>query len=245
MITKMTGVLARVLEDEVRLQVGPFEYQVLVPEAVRRVVQMRAGQEVTFHIAEYLEGNAGGNRFVPRRVGFLTEAELEFFELFCTVEKIGSKKALKAMARPVKEIADAISRQDARWLSTLPGIGATTAEQIVTTLKRKVTRFAVMAAPSAEASGGRESPEETAVTKASGRRKPAGQQPEQGADAPRSPEPNAIDGQLIDDVYQALMGLGHNPIEARSRLDDLLGSGKPFKTVSDALTLIYSHGKGS
>jgi Holliday junction DNA helicase RuvA len=240
MITKMTGVLARVLEDEVRLQVGPFEYQVLVPEAVRRVVQMRAGQEVTFHVAEYLEGNAGGNRFVPRRVGFLTEAELEFFELFCTVEKIGSKKALKAMARPVKEIADAISRQDARWLSTLPGIGATTAEQIVTTLKRKVTRFAVMAAPPAAT----QPPPDAAVTKASGRRKAAGQQPEQGADAPRSPEPSAIDGQLIDDVYQALMGLGHNPIEARARLDDLLGSGKPFKTVSDALTLIYSHGKG-
>src|SRR5262245_313042 len=137
MITKMTGVLARVLDDEVRLQVGPFEYQVLVPEAVRRVIRMRTGAEVTFHVDASLEGNAGGNRFVPRRVGFLTEAELEFFELFCTVEKIGSKKALKAMARPVKEIADAIARQDARWLSTLPGIGATTAEQIVTTLKRK------------------------------------------------------------------------------------------------------------
>ena len=27
---------------------------------------------------------------------------------------------------------------------TLPGIGATTAEQIVTTLKRKVTKFAMM-----------------------------------------------------------------------------------------------------
>jgi Holliday junction DNA helicase RuvA len=231
----MTGVLSRVLDDEVRLQVGPFEYQVLVPEAVRRVIQMRAGQEVTFHVTEYLEGNAGGNRFVPRRVGFLTEAELEFFELFCTVEKIGSKKALKAMARPVKEIADAIARQDARWLSTLPGIGATTAEQIVTTLKRKVTRFAMMSAPPAA-----EPPPEAAVAKASGRRKAAAQ-PE-----PAEPQPaaTAIDGQLIDDVYQALMGLGHNPIEARSKLDDLLGCGKPFTTVSDAITLIYSHGKG-
>src|SRR5690242_6732748 len=135
MITKMTGVLTRVLDDEVRLQVGPFEYQLLVPEAVRRVIQMRAGADVTFHVMEYLEGNAGGNRFTPRRIGFLAESELEFFELFCTVEKIGPKKALKAMARPVKEIADAIARQDSRWLSTLPGIGATIAEQIVTTLK--------------------------------------------------------------------------------------------------------------
>ena len=112
MITKMTGILTRVLDDEARLQVGAFEYQVLVSEAVRRQIQMRVGQEVTFHITEYLEGNSGGNRFIPRRIGFNTEAELEFFDLFCTVEKIGAKKALKAMARPVKEIADAISRQD-------------------------------------------------------------------------------------------------------------------------------------
>ena len=127
MMTRMTGVLSRVLDDEVRLQVGPVEYQVLVPEAVRRQIQLRAGTEITFHVTEYLEGNSGGSRFVPRRIGFLTEAELDFFDLFCTVEKIGAKKALKAMARPVREIADAIARQDVRWLSTLPGIGATTA----------------------------------------------------------------------------------------------------------------------
>ena len=46
---------------------------------------------------------------------------------------------------------------------------------------------------------------------------------------------------LIDDVYQALMSLGHNPLEARNRLDSLLTSGKPFRNVQDAITLIYSH----
>ncbi len=34
------------------------------------------------------------------------------------------RKALKAFVRPVKEIADAIQRQDAKWLTTLPGVGA-------------------------------------------------------------------------------------------------------------------------
>src|SRR5258706_13510295 len=150
MITRMTGILTRVLDDEVRLQVGPIEYQLLVAEAVRRVIQMRTGEEITFHICEYLESTSGGNRFIPRLIGFITEPELDFFDLFCTVEKIGVKKALKAMARPVREIADAIARQDVKWLSTLPGIGATTAEQIVTTLKRKVMSFT--AGPSAEES---------------------------------------------------------------------------------------------
>jgi Holliday junction DNA helicase RuvA len=237
MITKMTGLLTRVLDDEVRIQIGGFEYQLLVSESVRRHIQMRVGQEVTFHVTEYLEGNGSGSRFIPRRLGFNTEAELDFFDLFCTVEKIGAKKALKAMARPVKEIADAISRQDARWLSTLPGIGATTAEQIVTTLKRKVTKFAMLGTPTEPTPEGAVESKPSPKTK--GQRKSAG-------DAPQSvPEAVAIvvEGQIIEDVYQTLLAVGLTPIEARNKLDTLLQSGTAFKTVQDALSLMYSHGK--
>lgn len=227
MITKLTGTLNRVLDEEVRVQVGPLEYGLSVSEAVRRIVQMRVGQEVTFHIFHYLEGNNTGSRFIPRLIGFLTEAELDFFDLFCTVDKIGAKKALKAMARPVKEIADAILRQDARWLSTLPGIGAATAEQIVTTLKKKVAAYTVV-----------KSPELPPDTDAPAEKKPKGST-KKGANP--EPEPAvAPESALIDDVYQALMGLGHSPIEARSRVDGLLTCGKPFGSLQDALALIYS-----
>jgi len=219
MITKMTGTLTRVLDDEARLQVGPFEYQVLIPEAVRRQVQLRAGEEVTLHITEYLEGNSGGNRFVPRRIGFLTEADLDFFDLFCTVEKIGAKKALKAMARPVREIADAITRQDVKWLSTLPGIGPTTSEQIVTTLKRKVAGF--LAGPIGD------SPDAP----------PRKKKPGEPETTPAGP-----DGKLIDDIYQALMSVGHSPVEARTKLDSVLSAGKSFRTVEEALLIAYSRG---
>jgi Holliday junction DNA helicase RuvA len=34
-----------------------------------------------------------------------------------------------------------------KWLTTLPGIGSASAEQIVATLRRKVTRFALMPTP--------------------------------------------------------------------------------------------------
>lgn len=142
MITKITGKLTRVLnEDEVRLQSGPFEYAVFVPEFVRRTLQMRLGQEVALHTVHYFDGNPMQGKVVPRLVGFLTEVELDFFELFCTVDKIGIRKALKALVRPIKEIADAIGRQDAKWLTTLPGVGAATADQIIASLRRKVTRF--------------------------------------------------------------------------------------------------------
>jgi holliday junction DNA helicase RuvA len=144
MITKLTGILNRVLEEEVRLQVGPIEYQVLVPEFIRRKVQNHLNEDVHFVTMQYFEGNLNTGKMVPRLVGFLSETELEFFELFCTVEKIGVKKGLKALIRPIKEIADAIQRQDVKWLTTLPGIGPASAEQVIATLRRKVTKFALM-----------------------------------------------------------------------------------------------------
>jgi Holliday junction DNA helicase RuvA len=141
MITRITGKLTRVLPEEVRLQAGAFEYAVLVPEFVRRSLQTRIGQEVALHTVHFFDGNPMQGRVVPRLIGFLTEVELDFFDLFCTVDKVGNRKALKALVRPIKEIADAIGRQDAKWLTTLPGVGAATAEQIIATLRRKVTRF--------------------------------------------------------------------------------------------------------
>lgn len=208
MITKLTGLLVRVLDEDVRIAIPPYEYQVLVPESVRRLVQMKTGQEITFHISQYYEGNSVGSRFIPRMIGFLTEAELEFFDLFCTVDKIGVKKALKALSRPPREIANAIGREDAKWLATLPGIGATTAEQIVSTLKRKVAKFAL-------ASDFGEPTSEAAPT-------------------------GGVGAQVIEDIYQALMTVGHGPLEARAKLDGLLKSGQKFSTVEDGLKIIYS-----
>jgi holliday junction DNA helicase RuvA len=142
MITKITGIINRVLDEEIRLQIGAMEYQVLVPEFVRRILQHRHGEEVTLHTTEYYESNQAQSRMVPRIVGFLHEIELEFFELFCTVDKVGVRKAMKALVRPIREIADAIQRQDSKWLTSLPGVGPATADQVVATLRRKVTRFA-------------------------------------------------------------------------------------------------------
>lgn len=212
MITKITGHLNRVLDEEVRLQVGGLEYQVLVPDFVRRTLQMRAGQEITLHTSEYMEGNPMQGRVVPRFIGFTSEAELEFFELFCTVDKVGVRKAIKALVRPVREIANAIQRQDAKWLTTLPGVGAATAEQIVATLRRKVTKFALMPASSEEG----------------------------GAAATPAAAGSVVDGNLIEDAYQALLSVGHGPTEARDRLDKVLTGGKSFKSVEEILLAIYN-----
>jgi Holliday junction DNA helicase RuvA len=145
MITKITGRLAALHEDYLTLAVGAFEYEALIPEFTRRQLQGELGHDVTLHTIEYLEGNPMQGRMTPRLVGFLSEVEREFFELFCQVDGVGVKKALRAMVRPVKEVATAIEEQDAKTLASLPGIGPAMAERIIAKLRRKVPKFALMA----------------------------------------------------------------------------------------------------
>ena len=146
MITKITGQLVALKDDKLTLTVGAFEREVLIPEFTRRQLQRELNREISLHTIEYLEGNPMQGRMTPRLVGFLSEVEREFFELFCSVDGVGVKKALRAMIRPVKEVATAIEEQDAKALSTLPGVGAATAERIIAKLRRKVPKFALMVA---------------------------------------------------------------------------------------------------
>ena len=146
MIKRVSGVLERVEPTGVELAMGHAVHEVLVPELVRRGLQAKLGQTVTLHTLEFLEGNPTRGNMVPRLVGFLTEVEREFFELICEVDGVGVRKALRAIVRPVGEIATAIEEQDAAMLSTLPGIGAATAERMIAKLRRRMPKFALLVA---------------------------------------------------------------------------------------------------
>jgi len=145
-ITKITGTLTALHDDVVRLQIGPYEHEVLIPEFTRRQLQAEMNREITLHTIEYLEGNPMQGRMTPRLIGFLNVAEQEFFELFCSVDGVGVRKALRAMVRPVREVAVAIEEQDAKALSGLPGVGPATADRIIAKLRRKVPKFALLVA---------------------------------------------------------------------------------------------------
>jgi Holliday junction DNA helicase RuvA len=145
LITKITGQLLSLTDDTATLAVAPFEYEVSVPEFTRRQLQGEIGKAVVLHTIHYIEGNAAqGSRLVPKLVGFLSVAERDFFELFCSVDGVGAKKALRAMTRPVQDTAVMIEQQDAKGLSSLPGVGPATAEKIIATLRRKMPRFALL-----------------------------------------------------------------------------------------------------
>ena len=144
LIVTITGKLVLVSETSVTIESTPFEYEVLVADFTRRQLQNRLGEKTRLHTLDYIEGNAQGGRLTPRLVGFLTEPERQFFDLFCSVDGVGVKKALRAMVRPVKELAVLIEEQDAKSLSALPGIGPATSERIIAKLRRKMPRFALM-----------------------------------------------------------------------------------------------------
>jgi len=144
MITKLAGKLVRVLESAAIIECGDFEYEVLIPDFTRRQISGSVGQRISLHTIQYMEGTAMGGRMIPRLIGFANEAEREFFDLFCSVDGVGVKKALRAMVRPVQDVATMIERQEARQLSALPGVGPATAERIIAKLRRKVPKFALL-----------------------------------------------------------------------------------------------------
>ena len=144
MITRINGLLVRLDEATATIAAGPFEYEVLVPEFVRRQLQASVGKEISLKTIEFLEGNLQQGRLTPKKVGFMNDAEREFFNVICQVDGVGVKKALRAMIRPVREVATAIEEQDIKQLSTLPGVGPALAERIIAKLRRKMAKFALM-----------------------------------------------------------------------------------------------------
>lgn len=146
MITRISGKLVSLNGVDAGIEVGAFEYEVAVPDFVRRQLQSQIGKEITLRTIEYLDGNPQKGRLVPRMIGFMNDVEREFFDMICSVDGIGVKKALNAMVKPVSEVAVAIEEQDVKTLSALPGIGPAMAERIVAKLRRKMAKFALLIA---------------------------------------------------------------------------------------------------
>ncbi len=212
MLTKVRGILQTVADESLTLVIDPFEIEVLVPEHTRRQVQSKLGEPLTLHTILYIEGGSMVSRLLPRLVGFTSAIDREFFDIFCSVDGVGARKALRAMVRPVRELARSIQDQDVKLLATFPGIGEATAERIVAKLRRKVGKFALIVGPEAAAAGG-------------------------NGDANGSPDNAEPD--VIRDTYAALLSVGHSESDARQAIDRVLAGKKKFKSVADMIEAIY------
>ncbi len=141
MICRVRGRLVGVGDEAAIVEAGCLCYEVLVPRATADDLTRLTGEDVTFFTLEYLDGNPAVGHLVPRLVGFLSQAERDFFGELTKVKGMGPRTALRAMSLPASQIAAAIENGDARTLATLPQVGKATAAHMIAQLRGKVGRF--------------------------------------------------------------------------------------------------------
>ncbi|MGH2348251.1 MAG: Holliday junction branch migration protein RuvA [bacterium] len=143
MIAYLRGPVLRRTEEIIVVETGGVGYEVHLPAVVARALPAaRDGQPPVVEL--YISFHATQNQPRPLLIGFVNQVEQEFFERFITVDGLGPTKAMKAIVRPIHEIADAIERKDVPFLRRLPGIGERTAEKIVATLHGKMGKYALL-----------------------------------------------------------------------------------------------------
>ena len=209
MISQIRGTVVAVGEETLTLGVNPFQIEVLIPEHTRRQIQGKVGEAIVLYTIFYIEGTAGIGKMLPRLVGFLSPVDREFFDIFCSVDGVGTRKALRAMVRPVRELARMIQDQELKVLATFPGIGEATAERIVAKLRRKVGKFALIIPADGVAS------------------------------TPTNGEPENAEPDVIRDTFAALMSVGHSESQAREAIDEVLKTKKKYRSVADMIEAIY------
>ena len=91
------------------------------------------GEELKLHTVTVVRDDA------MHLYGFGDTQEKDLFNLLVQVKGIGPKVALSLLGglKPA-DLKNAISREDAAWISTVPGVGRKTAERIVLELRDKV-----------------------------------------------------------------------------------------------------------
>jgi holliday junction DNA helicase RuvA len=138
MIAYLEGTLFKLEEERLLLLTQQVGYEVLLPTFVRmRISDLKKGDPLSL----YIYYHQTERQPKPVLIGFTSEAEKAFFQSFISVEAIGPLKAVKALDRPVTDIAAAIENNDLNLLKQLKGIGARTAQKIIATLGGKLTRF--------------------------------------------------------------------------------------------------------
>ena len=149
MIAQIEGKLISLDDKSALVQVGQVGYEVLLPGYAVSELGGSIGKDVTLCTMEYYEGTPGRGNLIPRLVGFLSQAERDFFDKYTSVKGMGIKKGLKSLTIPIATIAGAIEAGDEKILLALPSVGKRFAQLIIAELQGKLKDFAVGAPVSA------------------------------------------------------------------------------------------------
>lgn len=143
MISAIRGRLARKNQNSILVDAGGLVYEIFIPLTVyNELKNTPCGDEISLVTFHYYVNDP--SKSFPVLIGFINEVEKEFFEKFITVSGVGPKAALRAINRPISEIAKAIDRGDLAFLKSLPGIGEQRAKEIIAKLQNRIGKFALM-----------------------------------------------------------------------------------------------------
>lgn len=135
MIGYLSGKVKFLFDDACILDAGGVGYKVFVDAQTRQGLTVGAAKELFIHTAVREDAI---NLF-----GMENRAAFELFELLLTVSGIGAKSALSIVSKiSAADFARAVSAQDIKTLTRLPGVGKKSAERILLELKDKVQPLA-------------------------------------------------------------------------------------------------------
>ncbi len=143
MIVRLTGTLLEVEADSVIMERDGIAWEVLVSAYSIGELAANRGKTITLYTNEFYEGNQASGHLVPRLLGFLHAEDRLFFTRFVKLKGFGPRKALKALAVPIRQIASWIEAGDVKALSGLPGIGPRGAQLVIASLKGKMQDLAI------------------------------------------------------------------------------------------------------
>lgn len=138
MIGYIEGKLLKREDDRILLLANQVGYEIILPTMVMQsFLEKEVGDDISLYIFYYQTERQPK----PVLIGFTNEEEKAFFQLFISVEAIGPLKAVKALDRPIQEIAAAIESKDLAQLNLLKGVGSRTAKKIIASLQGKMEKF--------------------------------------------------------------------------------------------------------
>jgi len=144
MIVRLSGKLITKKANAIILDVQGLCYEVMVPSSVMNRIDDTLDPKGDVHFITYHYFQLDPSRGFPVLVGFINEIERDFFLQFITVSGIGPRAAVKALNKPISEIARAIDEGDLNFLKGLPGIGLQRAKQIIAKLQGKIGKFGLI-----------------------------------------------------------------------------------------------------
>jgi holliday junction DNA helicase RuvA len=130
MIGLLTGQAKNQKRNPVLIDVHQVGYVVHVTDRIASAVKLN--ETYTFYIHTHVREDA------LNLYGFMTQSDLDLFELLLTVSGIGPKTALLVIDRGAKATEQAVRNGDVDFFTTIPRLGKKNAQKIIIELKSKL-----------------------------------------------------------------------------------------------------------